>query len=192
MKTGICYYLTAQSPFPDEPFRATIKDVLGQSITWQRIHKDQVAFFSQQESRTNLQTFLDTYQQEYNLKFHLLKTYRLHALGENASRMAIRKNPGKVDSLGDFILQLIFDGNQALMPLIKEEYSQVPRHLMQTASMLLACDLKATLASERLYIHRNTFAYRLNQFVNLTGLDIRQHDHALLFTLIEKLLIKLG
>lgn len=192
MKTSICYYLVGQSPFPDEPFRTTIKDVIGQPITWQRLYKDQVAFFSNQDSRTSLQTFLDTYQQEYNVKFHLLKTYRLHAFGENASRLAIRKNPGKVDSLGDFLLQLIFDGNQSLMPLIKEEFSQVPRHLMQTASMLLACDLKASVASERLYVHRNTFAYRLNQFVNLTGLDIRQHDHALLFTLIEKLLIKQG
>lgn len=135
---------------------------------------------------------IDTYQQEYNLKFHLLKTYRLHPLGEKASRLGIKKNPGKVDSLGDLMLQMIFDGNQTLTPLIAEEFSQVPRHLMQTASMLLACDLKATVASERLYLHRNTFAYRLNQFVNLTGLDIRQHDHALLFSLIEKLLIKQG
>ncbi len=192
MKTNICYYLVAQAPFMDEPFRQNIKDVMGQPITWHRIHKDQVAFFSQDDRHTSLQTFLDTYQQEYNLKFHLLKTYRLHPLGEAASRLAIKKNPGKVDSLGDLMLQLIFDGNQILSPLIKEEFSQIPRHLMQTASMLLACDLKATVASERLYVHRNTFAYRLNQFVNLTGLDIRQHDHALLFSLIEKLLIKQG
>ncbi len=192
MKTDICYYLVAQFPFADEPFRKTIKDVIGQTITWHRLHKDQVAFFTNQDSRTTLQAFLDTYQQEYNLKFHLLKSYRLHALGEHASRLAIKKNPGKVDSLGDLMLQLIFDGNQALTSFIAEEFSQVPRHLMQTASMLLACDLKATIASERLYVHRNTFAYRLNQFVNLTGLDIRQHDHALLFTLIEKLLIKQG
>jgi|GEM_PF-791127 len=192
MKTDICYYLICQSPFTDDPFRKIIKDVLGQPITWHRLHKDQVAFFTNQDSRTNLQTFLDTYQQEYNLKFHLLKSYRLHTLGEYASRLAIKKNPGKVDSLGDLMLQLIFDGNQALTPYIAEEFSQVPRHLMQTASMLLASDLKATVASERLYVHRNTFAYRLNQFVNLTGLDIRQHDHALIFTLIEKLLTKQG
>ena len=192
MNTDICYYLICQSPFTDHPFRTIIKDVLGQPITWHRLHKDQVAFFTNQDSRTNLQTFLDTYQQEYNLKFHLLKSYRLHTLGEYASRLAIKKNPGKVDSLGDLMLQLIFDGNQVLTPYIAEEFSQVPRHLMQTASMLLASDLKAKVASERLYVHRNTFAYRLNQFVNLTGLDIRQHDHALIFTLVEKLLIKQG
>lgn len=192
MKTENCFYLVCQSPFNDEPFRKTIEDVIGKRIRWQRLHQDQVAFFTSVDSRATLQTYLDTYQQEYNLKFHILKTYRLHPLGESASRIAIRKNPGKVDSLGDLILQLMFDGNKVLMPLIVKEFSSVPRHLMQTASMLLACDLKATLASERLYVHRNTFAYRLNQFVNLTGLDIRQHDHALLFSLVEKIMSQQG
>lgn len=192
MKTENCFYLVCQSPFKDEPFRKTIEDVIGKRIRWQRLHQDQVAFFTSVDSRATLQTYLDTYQQEYNLKFHILKTYRLHSLGESASRIAIRKNPGKVDSLGDLILQLMFDGNRVLLPLIVKEFSSVPRHLMQTASMLLACDLKATLASERLYVHRNTFAYRLNQFVNLTGLDIRQHDHALLFSLVEKIMSQQG
>jgi len=192
MNTKVCYYLVSQSPFADVPFRNTIQDVIGQPITWQRLHKDQVVFFTNEDTRPPLQNFLDTYRQEFNLKFHLLKTYRLHALGEKASRIGLHKNPGKVDRLGDLLLQLIFDGNPILLPLIKEEFSHVPRHLMQTASMLLASDLKASVASERLYVHRNTFAYRLNQFVNLTGLDIRQHDHALVFTLIEKLLSKQG
>jgi len=61
---------------------------------------------------------------------------------------------------------------------------------MQTASMLLVSDMNATIASQRLYVHRNTFAYRLRQFITLTGLDIRIHDHALFFTLAEKLLMQ--
>ncbi|HBB05327.1 MAG TPA: hypothetical protein DCZ41_01870, partial [Firmicutes bacterium] len=38
----------------------------------------------------------------------------------------------------------------------------------------------ACLTAETLYIHRNTFNYRLNAFIEKTGLDIREYHNALL------------
>lgn len=190
MKPQACYYLVGQSKVIDKTIKPMMAAVVGQPMHWQPVHPDQLAFYSDNLPLHHLQTFLDTYQQEHKGKYHILKTYRLHPLGEQASRLGLKKNPGKVDSLGNFLLQSVLEGNQSLLPFIHDEFAFIPRHLMQTASMLLASDRNATIASERLYVHRNTFAYRLNQFITLTGLDIRQHDHALLFALIEKLLMR--
>jgi DNA-binding PucR family transcriptional regulator len=176
-------------PIQEKTFRPLLEDVLGEKINIQVLSKTLIVFQTSQDADADLQTFLDTYQQEFNVKFHALKTYRIHAMGEFASQQGLKTNPGKVDTLADFVLQTMLEGNRAFVRYIYEEFQLVPRHLMQTASMLMSCDMKATNASKQLYIHRNTFAYRLNQFIELTGLDIRLHDHALFFTLVQKALM---
>jgi hypothetical protein len=166
-----------------------LEEAFGHKVTLQVLSKSLVVFYTAKDKDGDLKTFLDTYQQEFNVKFHALKTYRIHPLGEFASQLGLKTNPGKVDTLADFVLQIMIEGNRVFVRYIHDEFQPIPRHLMQTASTLIACDMKATKASEKLYIHRNTFAYRLNQFIALTGLDIRLHDHALFFILVQKALM---
>ena len=35
--------------------------------------------------------------------------------------------------------------------------------------------------SRKLFVHRNTLVYRLEKIKKLTGLDLRQFDHAIVF-----------
>ena len=37
------------------------------------------------------------------------------------------------------------------------------------------------LESRKLFVHRNTLVYRLEKIKKLTGLDLRQFDHAIVF-----------
>lgn len=57
---------------------------------------------------------------------------------------------------------------------------------MQTGLTFILSGLNATLAAKRLYIHRNTFNYRLNKFIEQTSLDIRDFDNALLLYIYNK------
>jgi DNA-binding PucR family transcriptional regulator len=189
MKASHSYYVRSNQSIQEKTFRPLLEDVLGQKIIIQVLSKTLVVFQTNQDYDSDLQSFLDIYQQEFNIKFHALKTYRVHAIGEFASQLGLKTNPGKVDTIADLVLQTMLEGNHSFVRYIYEEFQLVPRHLMQTASTLISCDMKATNASKKLYIHRNTFAYRLNQFIELTGLDIRLHDHALFFTLVQKALM---
>jgi carbohydrate diacid regulator len=54
--------------------------------------------------------------------------------------------------------------------------------------MFIHCGLNAIKTANKLYIHRNTFNYRLHKFIALTGLDIRDYRHALYFELASRLL----
>ena len=41
--------------------------------------------------------------------------------------------------------------------------------------------LNVSETSRQLYIHRNTLVYRLEKIKKLTGLDLREFDHAIVF-----------
>lgn len=189
MKQNHVFYIRGIDPVAIKQFRLLLKEVVGRPVHFEQMQPTHFVYLSEIDDSNVLVSFLQTFQQEHPAKIHILKTYRLHALAQHASMLAFKLNSGKVDTLGDFLLQLLIQGNHDLITDIRDEFSVIPRHLMQTASMLIACGMKATLASEKLYIHRNTFAYRLHQFIALTGLDVRLHEHALFFTLVEKLLM---
>lgn len=55
------------------------------------------------------------------------------------------------------------------------------RELIHTAQELLNCDLNISMASRRLYVHRNTFLYRLEKIKFITGLDIKKFEDAVIF-----------
>jgi hypothetical protein len=62
-------------------------------------------------------------------------------------------------------------------------FERLPRELLLTAGTYLRCGLDATLSAKRLFVHRNTFLYRLNRFIELTNLDIRDYHNALFLEL---------
>ena len=42
-------------------------------------------------------------------------------------------------------------------------------------------NLNVSETSRKLFVHRNTLVYRLEKIRKLTGLDLRQFDHAIVF-----------
>jgi hypothetical protein len=51
--------------------------------------------------------------------------------------------------------------------------------LIKTIKTYIECNSNATLAAKKLYIHRNSLQYRIDKFMDKTGLDIRNFPHAL-------------
>jgi DNA-binding PucR family transcriptional regulator len=47
------------------------------------------------------------------------------------------------------------------------------QELVNTINVFLQCNLNASLAAKKLYIHRNSLQYRIDRFIEKTGLDIR-------------------
>lgn len=59
--------------------------------------------------------------------------------------------------------------------------SEIDNETMTTVQRFLDCDLNVSLAARELYIHRNTLVFRLDKVKNLTGLDVRKFDDAMLW-----------
>ncbi|MGX2958843.1 PucR family transcriptional regulator [Peribacillus sp. JNUCC 23] len=53
------------------------------------------------------------------------------------------------------------------------------KELIGTVKTYIECNSNASLAAKRLYIHRNSLQYRIDKFIDKTGLDVRAFNHAL-------------
>ncbi|SEF79110.1 PucR C-terminal helix-turn-helix domain-containing protein [Caloramator fervidus] len=60
-------------------------------------------------------------------------------------------------------------------------YVYKDKELINTAEVLFRCHLNISEASRRLYLHRNTLLYRVEKIKNLTGLDIKKFEEAMVF-----------
>lgn len=50
--------------------------------------------------------------------------------------------------------------------------------LLQTVEAFFACNLNITVTAKNLYMHRNSLQYRIDKFIEKTGIDIRQFHQA--------------
>ena len=101
----------------------------------------------------------------------------------------VRRFGQGVYHLADVVLDAMQKHDQPFLNKFRQSFDDVPHELMLTAKMLIRCGLNRSLAARKLYVHRNTFNYRLNKFIELTNLDIRDYFNAqffYLFTQIER------
>ncbi len=97
--------------------------------------------------------------------------------------VAVRHSKGAMTYLADALLYELIESESNLFNALDKQLESLSRELIQTAEAFIASGCKATIAAQRLYVHRNTFAYRLNAFIEKTTLDIRDFHHARLFQL---------
>lgn len=55
------------------------------------------------------------------------------------------------------------------------------KELIDTTEELFKCHLNISEAARRLYLHRNTLLYRIEKIKNLTGIDIKKFEEAVIF-----------
>lgn len=65
-----------------------------------------------------------------------------------------------------------------------EIFSNIDKEILDTAKAFIECGLNASAASRMLYIHRNTFNYRLKKFIEITKIDVRLVNNAFLVYLL--------
>lgn len=99
-----------------------------------------------------------------------------------------KRNSGTIKHLSDFLLDLAIEGDNMFYPLIKQEFENIPLELIMTAKAFIDSSLIAMDASKKLYVHRNTFSYRLDKFIEATSLDIRDYHFANYFLLASKII----
>ncbi len=101
--------------------------------------------------------------------------YALHKLFPNFKNQAI--------SLYQASLYLIVRRDQQIITLIQDEFNDIDQELVITIYNYINNDLNAIITSLNLFIHRNTFIYRLNKFIDITSCDVRDYFNASYFLL---------
>ncbi len=108
-------------------------------------------------------------------------------LSKKALKIADFKFPNTVNNLSTIYLYSILNPvGENLTFYLDNIFNNIDYELIQTGLTFVQCGMNACLASRQLYIHRNTFNYRLKSFIDITKLDIRDFDNAMVFNLYQK------
>jgi DNA-binding PucR family transcriptional regulator len=83
--------------------------------------------------------------------------------------------------VGDIVASLYVSDKEKLSEKITNEFKNVSYESYLTAKAYINNGLNAQAAARSLYVHRNTFNYRLNKFIIESKLDIRDFWNAIYF-----------
>jgi hypothetical protein len=84
--------------------------------------------------------------------------------------------PGKLIGASEALFLERLIGKQKLMEAMDRLLHTLDRDEMDTARMYLETGRNVNASARHLYLHRNTFRYRLNKFITQTRLDIRENE----------------
>ena len=130
-----------------------------------------------------LDALLSLLHDDLGISLSLLVAHERTAFEEKLLKEAFAYFPNMALFPTDVLMKEMSFGDYSSYPSLLSLFRKVPYDLMLTASTYLRCGLDACLAAKKLFIHRNTFNYRLNAFIEATSLDIRDYHNALLLEL---------
>lgn len=89
---------------------------------------------------------------------------------------AAEHRSGKVSSVHETLIHSCRLDDFTLVRRLDRLFENVDREAMETARMYLDTGRNVNASAKHLYLHRNTFRYRLNKFIRQTSLDIRENE----------------
>lgn len=177
------FLFLGQNPLPRNYFVATLEE-LGISRESIEFVDDRYGYFiAPATMAAGLDDVMAVLHDDIGFSVALLCCHQRTSFEEKLLADALRYMPNQCAFPTDVIMREISFGDfSSYAPLVRL-FRDIPRDLMLTAGTYLRCGLDASLAANKLIVHRNTFNYRLNAFVSKTGLDIRDYHNALLLEL---------
>lgn len=114
-----------------------------------------------------------------------ISTIKKNYKWEQSSWLAILKyvHKNRVYFMEDIVPFLLFDElsdetrhqlTSSLLESVMED-----EELLYTIKIFLECNSNITLAAKKLYIHRNSLQYRLDKFIDKTGMNVKEFKGAL-------------
>ena len=171
----------ASRPLPKDVFVPLIKEVGQKDYTFFDEHSG--LFLLDAKAVVELDDLILRLHDEKMISLAMLATHQHTFFEDKLLQNALRYLPNQCSFPTDVIMrELSFGDFSSFGPLVKL-FKDVPKEQMLTAGAYLRSGMDALLAAKKLGVHRNTFNYRLNAFIENTGLDIRDYHNALLLEL---------
>ncbi|UZJ78218.1 PucR family transcriptional regulator [Fictibacillus sp. KU28468] len=138
---------------------------------------DQVKSVLTGDFYTDLDLFLGMWLQDYEPAAEQFKLER-----ELFSSVRPFLPPQEVYSREDLVPYLLLTqtdkpAHHYISQLIPDELFD-DRDLIQSIKVFLECNMNLSMAAKKLYIHRNSLQYRVDKFIERTGIDVKQFKPA--------------
>lgn len=180
------FLFLASGPIEKRAFEDALK---GSGYPFEITYKDDKSGIITSDSKlySYLDAVLMTIHDDLGVTLSVLSVHRDGPLERKCLQESIGYFPNAARYLSDLIMKELSFGNYSSLPLLSAEFKNVKHEVLLTAGTYLRCGLDASLAASQLFIHRNTFNYRLAQFIDETSLDIRDYHNALLLEIFFQL-----
>ena len=126
--------------------------------------------------RVQLKLMFDSFQHDLGVILSAVLGFNQDDIMIDFLTFTCENRPGKLMGASEALLLGRILGNTQLLKSMDHHFSKIGRDEMETARMYLETGRNVNASAQHLYLHRNTFRYRLNKFITQTGLDIREID----------------
>ncbi|MEG1739301.1 MAG: helix-turn-helix domain-containing protein [Bacilli bacterium] len=174
------YYFYSYNKFDRYQFETTLRSSFSSYLDIDYVDDKKGIILSDEFFLARLHTIFNILSSDLSGRFVFLETFDNEEISNKALSLLIDENKIGIFNLADL---LISKNNMELYKLLDILFSSLDIELIHTADTYLECSLRGVEASLELYIHRNTFNYRLNKFISKTGLDIRDYKYSLVYYL---------
>lgn len=144
---------------------------------------DKALIETEKDIDAELESSVFSYHEKWGMNLSFLRTHNANELARHLLDECFAFYPNSFRYLSDILFKQLTFGNYASIPLLYKEFRYIDKELLLTAGEYLRSGLDGKKAAKKLFIHRNTFLYRMNKFKELTHLDIRLYHDALLLEL---------
>ena len=155
------------------------------SFTWLNAHH--VFLHAQDTLEERLESTIQSLNESMNAKISCLITYDDHPSGRMASERCQQLHQYQVVTIGYLLLQRVHAQDHLFLVQIKHEFATIPWTLRLTARAFLKHNLNVSRAAQSMFLHRNTFQYRLKKFYEYTSMNLRDISIAFYFKLGDQL-----
>ena len=136
-----------------------------------------------------------------NKKNKVLEVYNISQKGFDDLSISIRPllNDLRVDKLAfvvvptfnklfEEILQANDSKTYYLQEISSKLFEKVPDNILETIKNYILMNHSVLRVSKKMFTHRNTINYRVNKFINMTNIDIRELNNSILVYFMIELL----
>ncbi|MEI7667404.1 MAG: helix-turn-helix domain-containing protein [Erysipelotrichaceae bacterium] len=131
-------------------------------------------FYLNQQERPQLAILYDAFQNDIACTITTVIGFDHDVIMQAALDIAVNLRSGRMIDMGDVLLLSTINKDFQLLNQCKELINQIPNDILKTAQMYLLTQGNAQEAAKLLYLHRNSFTYRLNKFIQLSRIDIKE------------------
>ncbi len=176
------YLFQANEPFSHDVFNGLISELIPGTDVF---YEDDMngSFTADAEYAIELEKNMYSIHKALDVRISILVSHSLGEVTQYCKRSFLDYFPNQCIYLSDFLYKRSSFGDFYYVHYLKTEFEPIDDELIETVGTFLRCGLNGINTAKTLGIHRNTFNYRLNEFIKQTNCDIRDYHNAMVLEL---------
>lgn len=187
-------FQTNQSTVDKDHFHEAVEGLFQEKviIIWEQEHRGIIVEKKQEETEHRLPfiEMIDALSSDFYITLHVFigqthsydaDLYRRFCLEKQYFELAQTYIPTQTVYTIEDVLPIIFIHHHPELETIQHSLSfmkTIDNDLLETVKVFLQCNLNVSLAAKKLYMHRNSLQYRIDKFIEKTGIDIKHFKGA--------------